>query len=105
MYSGLVMKYLITSRTMQCMSVDIQKSCCSTLDFIMAWDQLWESALLVSFVNPTDWTTEQVDIAINRTAENVTAMPCQYGWEYDKSTYQSTIVTDVSVITFDIFII
>ena len=45
-----------------------------------------------------DWTPEQAIEMLNKTLpENLTVMQCQSGWDYDNSTYQSTIVTEVGL--------
>ena len=42
------------------------------------------------------WTLEQAAEELNVTTQgNVSVMACQNGWNYDTSTYQSSIVTEV----------
>lgn len=48
--------------------------------------------------NYTSWTLADVEAALSANSSNVTAVSCQYGWTYDTSIYQSTVVTDVSMI-------
>ena len=42
------------------------------------------------------WTSQQAASELNSTSqENISVMACQNGWNYDTSTYQSSIVTEV----------
>ena len=46
--------------------------------------------------NYSSWTMDNVIEALSEGPGNTTKIDCTNGWIYDKSTYQSTIVTEVS---------
>ena len=56
----------------------------------------YEMPPILMIIGTSGWTSEEVAAELNSTTQgNISMTTCQNGWNYNSSTYQSSIVTEV----------